>query len=302
MPASRSWTGPSRKKMTRKMSDLRHTVDFLGKFSEPEGFKYLTHRFDDDSIDFLTIVNRCRVELVKYHNMLPQNLFRLMYGFLYGPEWSDAYGRVHKEHCACDKWVDWCIDNKGVHPREAFKEHFEEFRNSVRIYNGTLDEYMQDLSDSGLYQGIEIEVDERSLSRFDSYIDVQTFRRIVTSILKEISDFPTSSEYPAVRISCDKGELRGDGTKIDVIRIENAGSFPRQGRAQAKAHLDNGGGFLSSLSKLAEGNMLLSIETSWDGDPCRWNILRMDGEEEFVDIDRASATGFTYILRILHKS
>ena len=288
--------------MIRKMSDLRHTVDFLGKFSNPEGFKYLTHRFDDETTDFFTIVNRCRMEMRLYHDLIPENLFRLIYGFLYGPEWSDADGISHKEYCSCDEWVDWCLRNPGVHPREAFSKQFESFRNSVRVYNGTFDEYMQDRSDSGLYPRIDIKVDEQSLSRFDAYVDVQLLRRIIKSILKELNDYPTSSVHPEVRVSCVRGEEMEDGTKMDEIHIENVGSFPSQDRIQAKSHLVSGGGFLSTLCKRAEGNMLLAVETAWDGEPCRWNILRMEGEEEFVPFEQDKATGFRYILRILHKS
>lgn len=284
------------------MSDLRHTVDFLGKFSKPDGFKYLTHRFDDDVTDFFTIVNRCRMELRLYHNVIPENLFRIFHGFLYGPEWTDAEGRVHKEHCSCDRWIDWCLNNPGIHPREEFGREFEAFRNSVRVYNGSFDEFIQDLADSCLFPGIEIDVDERSLSRFDAYVDVRTLRQMVRDILKEICDYPAVSSHPDVRVYCIRGEESADGTRMDRICIENAGSFPSQGREQAKSHLESGGGFLCSLKKKAEGNMLLSVETSWGGNPCRWNILREHGENEFEGMDPDDVTGFRYVLRIMHKS
>lgn len=283
------------------MSDIRHTVELLGEFSKPEGFKYLTHRFDDTN-DFFSIVNRCRMELAKYHRMLPQNLFGLIYGFLYGPEWTDGDGIPHTEYCSCDKWVDWCLRNPGIHPMDAFSEQFESFRNSIRVYNGTLDEYMQDRADSGLYPDIEIEVDDDSLSNFDAYVDVQTLHKMIKSIMQELNDYQKISSHPDIRVFCTKREKLEDGTCLDTICIENVGSFPSQDKLQAKSHFENGGGFLSTLKKMAEGNMLLSVETAWDGEPCRWNILRMDGEDEFVPLDQDAVTGFRYKLRILHKS
>lgn len=284
------------------MSELRHTVDFLGKFSQPDGFKYLTHRFDDETTDFFTVVNRCRMNLRLYHVLIPMNLFRLVYGFLYGPEWTDSEGIAHNEYCSCDDWVDWCQHNPGVHPMEAFGKQFESFRNAVRVYNGTLDEFIRDCADSGLYNGIDIKVDEMSLTRFDAYIDVQTLHRMIRSVLKEISDYQAISCHPEVMVFSTRGQELEDGTKMDMICIENVSSFPNQTKAQAKSHFDNGGGFLSTLRKMAEGNMLLSVETAWDGEPCRWNILRMEGEEEFEPIDSNDVSGFRYILRIMHKS
>ena len=113
------------------MDKLINSVHLLGAFSKETGFKYLTHRFDAESDDFIDTVNRCRYSLLDSKDRIPSHLYKLLCGFLFGPNWTDSNGIIHTDFCGCDKWIDWCLDNPGVHPMDAFYDEIERLEEEI---------------------------------------------------------------------------------------------------------------------------------------------------------------------------
>ena len=282
--------------------NLKETVSFLGQFSRVDGLKFLTHDFDaecDD--DFFEYVTRCRTELGKVKGIIPDSLYNLVFGFVAGPSWKDCNGIIHEEHCGCDKWVDWCLDNPGGHPSFAFPEEFVAFKNSIRIYNGTLDEYFECLAGSGRFRNIVLQIDPH-VERLDAYLDVSQFRAVVTTFLDSIDRYPSVAEHPNVSVSCRRLDRLSDGVKVDEIILSQLGSFPSQDISQALDHFRIGGGHLSDLRSMAKGNFLLYLETKWAKiHPLRWDLLAEPDPSCVEAIPAENATGFTLIIRILHK-
>lgn len=277
---------------------LHNTVSFLGLFSKVDGLKYLTHVFDSASgDDFLEHVTRCSLELSKVKDLIPYSLYNLVFGFIEGPYWTDSEGCKHNEHCSCDKWINWCLDNPGCHPFDAFTDEFEAFKNSIRIYNGTLDEYFVKLSDSKRFKNVILDPDIDSLEGFDSYMDVRQFKNIVTKFIEDIDRHPRVQEHPTVRITCSRLRPTDGGVKIDDVCISQIGSFPQQDISQAMEHFRNGGGLLASLKTIADGNFILYLETSWAGNPIRWNLSDSSTEP----IDSNAVDGFRLIIRVYHR-
>lgn len=289
--------------------DCIPAVDFLGLFSRADGLKFLTHGFEPDyDDDFFEYVTRCRTVLGRVKSQIPASLYDLVFGFVSGPSWTDCDGTVHSEHCACDKWVDWCLDNPGGHPSDAFPKEFEAFKNSIRVYNGTLDEYFEDLKESGRFRNILLRV-HPDLEKFDSYMDVRRFRTIVTTFLDDIDRYPDVTEHPNVTVEQRRierdwrlwKEPLPEGVKVDEIAICQEGSYPSREISQAMDHFRIGGGTLSKLRSLASGHFVLYLETMWAGNPLRWN-LSDDSYRDAIDrISPKEVNGYTLIIRILHR-
>lgn len=284
------------------MDKLINSVHLLGAFSKETGFKYLTHRFDAESDDFIDTVNRCRYSLLDSKDRIPSHLYKLLFGFLFGPNWTDSNGIIHTDFCGCDKWIDWCLDNPGVHPMDAFYDEFEAFKNSIRIYNGTFDDSIRLIKERNVFNNIVIRPDYHSLGLLDCYVDVGELKRAITAILKDINSYHNVSSFPDVQITCSQGEVLIEKTNTELLYITHLGSSSKRPIEDAISHFNIGGGFISDLRKILEDVALLSIETNWNGCPKRWNVIKMEGQNDIEEIPGQSINGFTYIIKILHKS
>lgn len=302
--------------MSIEMDKIRFTAEFLGRFSDPRtGFKFLTHGFDPFySSDFFVHVNRCRLALVDVRGLIPDSLYDLLFGFLYGPSWTDADGNVHNKYCGCDEWVDWCIKNPGCHPMNEFSD-FKAFKNSIRVYNMTFDDYVGRKVIGMTNNEIELgprypvqsrvypnlSVSQKGLGRLDAYMDVRRFRSCLDVILQNMNDTQFSVQHPHVSITCKREGETPDGCRVDLVRIEQIGSFPAIDIEQAIDHFRRGGGHLASLKNMMEGHFLWSLETVWGEMPLRWNILKEEGEPATERIAGEEATGFRHVIKIYHK-
>lgn len=280
-------------------------VAFLGQFSKAKGLKYLTHGFDPESYsdsedDFYEYVDRCRYALGEVKGKVPDSLYKLVFGFVAGPSWTDCDGNIHHNHCACEAWADWIDANPACHPSDEFIEEFKAFKNSIRIYNGTLDDYFENLNASGRFTTIKLDVDP-DLEKFDSYMDVRQFRAIVTKFLDDVDRYPDAKEHPIVKISHKSLAPLPDKTKVDEVRLTQVGSFPTQDIQQALGHFNNSGGLLASLKSLAEGHFFLSLETCWARRPIRWNLNASLSESVLEDLPQEDVTGYTLVITVLHK-
>jgi hypothetical protein len=116
--------------------------------------------------------------------LIPDTLYDLLFGFLFGPSWSDANGETHLNHCASDVWFNWCKSNPHKHPRDFFKKDFSAFKNSIRVYAPDLDDYFDSIKDD--YPPLRIT--QNGLESFDSYLDVGRFKYIIGKILRLMTD------------------------------------------------------------------------------------------------------------------
>lgn len=298
------------------MEKILYTIDFLGGFTPSKGYKQVTHPLDlDDKEDFLFYVNRCRTALLNYEGILPDGLYDFLFGFFYGPEWKDANGITHEQFCGSGQWVDWCLNNPRIHPLSPnsgapFKKDIIAFKHSIRIYAGDLPAHLQNTSTENIKLDFEFEPFKKfdaykQLKRFDAYTDVSRLKGIFASIVNDIDTSDYSREHQLVRVASlrEKKELPDD-VVIDTISIEHIGSFPFQPLQSAMNHFNNDtGGFLGDLAKSCEGYFLLSIDSTWEEKPVRWNLVRLNGTPELEEIPQelTPIQGFRYCIRIPHK-
>ena len=59
---------------------------------------------------------------------------------------------------------------------------------------------------------------------------------------------------------------------------------------------NNEAGDFGSIRSILNGYCLWQIESIWDGQPLRWNILKTDNMSEIETIEGDSIRGFTHIL------
>ena len=75
---------------------VKRVAEILNLFGNEEGFKFITHGFDlTKSNNFISILNKCRIMVSECNGLIPEHLYDLLFGFLYGTSWEDAEGVKH---------------------------------------------------------------------------------------------------------------------------------------------------------------------------------------------------------------
>ena len=127
------------------MKSHRDNADFLHLFSEvTDGLKFLTHE-NIGTFDYVDYVYKCqKIILSKRAELeIKDSLYDLVRGFVFGPEWIDFKDEVHHFFISSEEAVSF-FEKEGKHPLNnlAFKQEFEDFRNSIRFRSGRLDLYL----------------------------------------------------------------------------------------------------------------------------------------------------------------
>jgi hypothetical protein len=278
---------------------LKAIADLLQLFVREDGFKNLTH--DSGREDFLRYLCHARSLILNYKGLVPDHLYRLLFGFVYGPVWVDRHNNEHTFHCSCEECLSWSMNNQGKHPLfdldspELFHTEREEFKHSVRVISPDLEDFViNNVPDHRL-----LETDRLSGAQF--YTDTN---RLYT-VIKKIFDMMSDSRYgnnKDIKVSFIRGEKDPDGYRISKILIEQVGSFSPAPMDDVLSKIQAGGGDLGSLKSLMEGYYLWSIESKWQNTPARLNILtadEFDAPKERLSSDEA--TGFRHVITIYHK-
>lgn len=280
--------------------EYSNTIDFLGEFSQENKLKYLTHRYENDDIDFFDVLEHARYRILYWQGKINKEVYDLVYGFVFGPFWIDHNGNRHDYYCGCEEWVNWCLDNPGLHPMDQFWEEFDAFKNSIRIYNGKFDDYIFSLIQNNKYNGLTIYPDMVSLAKLDAYVNVRRLKKIIEAILSDINDISLGENKSKVTISCKRLTVTGNGVKVDEISILHHDSYPRRPIEEILGHLNAGGGFLATLTDLSRGSAVVSVESSWDNHPLRL-ILNEEDTPVVEDLSNQEMFGYKYTIRISHR-
>ncbi len=280
------------------MSVVENNAILLNKFSDASWLKFLTHGFDlPDEADFVSYLASCRSELLDNKGKIDDSLYRLLFGFMYGPSWNDYSGKEHHFYCSSEDCVSWCLEHPGQHPKDnsLFAEEFEDFRHSTRLYQLDLEKHVRRLF-AEKFRDLTLEA--VGLKRANVYINVPRLMSILERIISTMQD-ARFSHHKLVRVSFEKGAPEG-AFQIGRIIIEHVGSLPPYTPVNSLANrIARGGGDLGSIKKLVEGTCLWSIESVWYEGPARLNIVGGDTMVERLDED---VTGFRHILTLIHNT
>ena len=279
---------------------VKTVADILSLFGRPDKFKFLTHTFDPTrNDDFITLVNNCRIAVSECCGLIPDHLYELLFGFLYGKSWEDADGETHSFYCSSDECIQWCLNNPGKHPKEnpEFESEFDAFRYSIRIYDRGLDKIITHSRD--LFPDLQITRDRGELREVDIYVDVARLKQVIHRIFSIMNEDRFEGDvYVTVKPQHD---VRGYHVR-DLI-IEQTGSFSDKSVQFIRDRIANGAGDLSSIRNLLQGNAYWSIESNWAEGPVRINILKEDiFQSDFEKLDPSMVTGFRHVIRLYDKT
>ena len=98
---------------------IKTTADLLNKFGLEKELKFLVHSYSKiEDQDFCALVSKARLLITERSGLIPDQLYDLLFGFVYGPEWVDWEGKVHSLHCGSNDLIEWYTNNEGVSPME----------------------------------------------------------------------------------------------------------------------------------------------------------------------------------------
>lgn len=284
----------------------KDTASFLSLFNNQSGFKYLTHNFDHPDLymeydQLLTMVRKVFKEATSQY-IIPYHLYGLMYTFLYGGKdadgnvrtWKDCDGMPHKENYASKSWKEWADQNPKLHPlvNKDFEKTILKFRSSIRLLKPELTTIVK--RQESKHPNLNIISEKIENAEFYTYVwDLEDGIR---RILDDMSRY--ANTVPNVRISFER-KFREDFS-LRIIKITQIGSTSSP-LEDAINKFKNGGGDFVGIKNTLFGYCNWSVESIWDGNAKRWNILEDNGLPEIEDIEVPSVMGFTHILTYYSK-
>ncbi len=276
----------------RPLSVLK-TAQFLSKFNDPKGLKYLTHDFDniDDGRprtieDLLKVVTK-----ILETKDLPKSLWSLINGYVKDGSWLDTYGVSHSSCLGNQEWISWSKKNN-LHPinNSDFEEKIMKFRSTVRLVPPSLNDIC-DEAKKGL--SISIIKDEK-IDNADFYTNTYILYTVLKRVFKMMEQ--RAKQYPDISISF-KRSTDPEGRMLRHIVITQSFSFAEKTLEEVMNRLENNpeAGDFGSIRKKINGYCYWQVESLWAGEPYRWNILKTSDMAEKEKIDKKDVKGFTHI-------
>ncbi len=282
------------------MKSYRDNAEFLHLISEDGvGLKFLTHDFSG-KLDFLEYLYRCQRLVLSSRQRLQisNSIYNLIRGFVFGPEWIDYKGRVHKFFISSEEAVSY-YEQTGKHPlwAEEFAKDIEDFRNSIRFRSGRLDLLFKNTLQQE-FPALRLEI-SGSLGLADMYTDTGAVRNALKLILGSMTEY--QDRFPRVVIAYTEDVVEDSFLK-STISLTQVGSFPNHELSHDMARLSEGdGGTFGTIRKLLTGLCNWAVISKWpDRDSAvRWRILHDETEEDLSEAKLAD--GFTHAITIYHK-
>lgn len=272
------------------------TAYFLALFNEPMGLKYLTHDFDpisDGRPQSLENLHTQVKELLNKKDLnIPSSLWSPINRYLEGgKKWCDTFGVEHSSYIVDPKWKEWCLQNK-MHPinNPNFANEILSFRSTIRLVSPLL----KDICDRAK-KGLMINVKEVKLEKADFYTNTYILYMVMKRILSMMNR--RASKNPDVVVSY-KRTTDAHGRMLRQIILTQFGSYADTSLDDLKNRLTNDpeAGDFGSIRNSLNGYCLWQVESLWEGQPFRWNLLKTEEMPETEEISKDSVAGFTHIL------
>ena len=281
------------------MKSHKDNAVFLHLFSEvTDGLKFLTHE-NIGTFDYVDYVYRCQQIILSRRADLEitDSLYDLVRGFVFGPEWIDYKGSVHHFFISSEEAVSY-FEEEGKHPLNnlAFKQEFEDFRNSIRFRSGRLDLFFREEM-ANEFPSLELNI-AGALRGADMYTETRALRSAIRLILKSMQEY---GDHPRVVVAFLEDEVGDDFLKSTII-ITQEGSFPPHPLSRDMGRLTEGdGGTFGTIRKTLDGLCEWTVCSKWPDQEggVRWSILRDETDPELSPT--SVAEGFTHTISIYHK-
>ena len=283
---------------TSNVQEIKNTSDFLFLFEEENGLKFLTHDIKSSGLDFMDYVYLCERKILEEgaDRQLPHDIYDLVRGFVFGPSWTDIYGKKHEMFVSSEQWMSY-YESTGQHPLNYadFQDDVDAFRHSIRFRNGRFSKIMEELKE--YFPELNITI-KKNVKGVDFYTDTRHFRYAMTEILSSMNDFKENRE---IVVSYEEDDESDHDYVICSVILEQKGSFPLHSLEHDMQKMKAGGGTMANIRKSLSGYATWSMVSRWNDsdEPQRWNVLRMDNVPA---IEPASeAEGFKHIVSVYQK-
>jgi hypothetical protein len=278
----------------------KDVADFMKLFEDREGLKYLTHDFDESAnFDIQSFLEKSKkvfdTNSKKYS--IPTSLYSIInqFAFVESPKWG--YGGSITEGWSSPKWIKWFLENKKHLKRsEEFEKIISAFRDYTKIETPKLkkiiDECILEKFGSS-YKFINLSIKDADKVTIYTHVDdfKSAFKLILDGIKKRI-DISNEITIECLRKTEEEYYRR-------EIRICHHNSFPAEPLDEfIKKISEEQKGELGDAIKKMRGYCNWSIESIWDNQPIRVNILQenTDLSVDFLESFETQVAGFTHIL------
>ena len=288
-----------KKQKKQKVHDPKFTADFLSLFNRREGFKYLTHNYDNSGLtlnEFATEIKKI-FRKYSYEPKLPGSLKALMNSFINGGEWTDFEGKKCLEGYSSENWIKWSEQNNNMHPImdiDGIEKIIQRFRHTIRVVSPDLHNIVESITHD--FSTLEFDYNAQNLGKADFYTNVFFLRRGLWGMIKDMADH---NNHKNIKIEYKPG-FDGDYFIRQII-ITQAGSFSPKSIDEVVEKFKSKGGFFAENAEKLTGYCNWSVESLWDGTPYRWNILREENTNEIEPIEKETIKGFSHILTFYYK-
>lgn len=288
-----------KKKKENREHNPKFTAEFLSLFNRRDGFKYLTHNYDNSGLTLKDMLSQVRkiFENYSYEKRLPGSLRYLMNRFINGGEWTDFEGKKHTEGYSSESWVKWSEMNDNMHPImdiDGIEKNIQRFRHTIRVVAPDLLNIIESIIQK--FPTFNFDLDGQSLGKADFYTNVFILRLGLFGLIKDMTDH---KDHKNIKIKC-KLEFDGDYFIRQII-ITQIGSFSQKTINDVVEKFKSEGGFFSENAEKLAGYCNWSVESLWDGDPYRWNILKDENTQELESIGKDKVVGFSHVLTFYYK-
>lgn len=288
-----------KKQKKQKVHDPKFTAVFLSLFNRREGFKYLTHNYDNSGLTLKDMLAQVRKTFgsYSYENRLPGSLRYLMNKFINGGEWTDFEGKKHTEGYSSESWVKWSEMNDNMHPImdvDGIEKKIQRFRHTIRVVSPDLLNIIESIIQK--FPNFNFDFNGQSLGKADFYTNVFILRLGLFGLIKDMADH---NGHKNIKIEYKPG-FDGDYFIRQII-ITQLDSFSQKPINDVVEKFKSEGGFFSENAEKLTGYCNWSVESLWDGAPYRWNILKDEDSQELEPIEKDKVVGFSHVLTFYYK-
>lgn len=296
-------------KTKTRIGNPKQFADFMSLFNMRDGFKYLTHDFDEDGrFDIDQFIEHTKALFLKKSKELniPQSFWQLFNQFALAnhPTWSTHDDNYHSqkvsEGWSFNEWIAWSKQN-GLHPirNEGFKQVIDQFRRVTRVEKGTLDTLVKCTLEEKMGERIgEFDIELKNLAKADFYTNVIYFKRALLKIFEEILKLIDNSNR--VRIIYDRDYE--DDYAIRRIVITHYDSYPvKEFEVLKDEWMQGEKGAMGHVYFQLNGYCEWSVETKIENKGYRFNLLHSNGKEGVEEIPMETVEGFKHILTYYYK-
>lgn len=282
----------------------KDTASFLSLFNDPNGFKFLTHDFDPNSdmnYDKLMKQVREQFNIASSKYKIPIKFWSFINAFINGGgTWMDCDGGIHEGNYASKEWIEWSRINK-IHllSNEKYSNDILKFRSNIRLVKPKLLDIVNDIVVNVQKKIPNMVIQTHDLEKADFYTSVWNLKDGIRRILEDMSRY--ADKTPNVIVSFER--KYDDEFSQRIIRITQVDSVSYSLDEVIRKFHDkkHKGGAFNEIKNVFTGFCNWSVESLWDGNAKRWNILNDTDVDEIEDIEATSVSGFTHILTYFSK-